>query len=765
MDWFENLSQDVRRMSQSLNQNENEDEAKSPGTPALRPSGVSKLEIFSLEESDDEEYVEELTTSLVRALDVVLLRLRDTTGYLLTEASLKLQDGRSKNTNRLPGTKKRPTETPRETAKRLVVSYLRLPETAVEISEEQPLVVSIQKESPAYPGLQTIYRKHIFDCVLKTDDRLLLEQIGLPNKTEFTLESSMGDTRSWKWVEHDPMRHEHTNHVPALDVVNPTSSSGWTEIALRVRLDSCDIDTTLYGRGQAHTLAQLVDEMNAGISILMEVGGDEEALTPHPVYPPKWSQPEDLYDVAEAVAPGAEDQNDKDSIASSDYNEQLQDKVVALSARLGLYEQRCAKYEAEIEHLRETVQTYEQISMTALEAKVAAETEVKRVSTSVPVDSPESAPLRAALESTKASLESSNAKIKALEKENKVVMDMLKSEEKRRDQAVLQKRIMKEQLLQAEGLIKHILQHVKKRRSDPDFQDALNGVTMKGSEMIEEDEAHEKISKDKKGRKILKDRKDKVVEEENPWFNAIGWFGDIVQGEDSSPNKGQAGAPRKSKKTTEGVIEVGAPGVIRETWSWSAEVVLPNVRISDTGTCAVFRTKATEQKNQMHGYVATSQPVTYNSKRGAYFEVMIAAQRSGLEDGLAIGFTATPPSKWPKMDLPPTADGIDSSWLVGFGGDFWDGSPETPEWRDTTFNASQLKEGDVVGIACSPECKLRVYVNGARVLTVKPQSITPNAELYGLVDLIGNTDGVTLLPQRKQKPKSTTEETANSHIF
>merc|ERR1712224_488453 len=81
-----------------------------------------------------------------------------------------------------------------------------LPDVAVKFPDEGVKeTIEEEKESPAYPGLQTIYRKHIFECYINSTDSTVLSEIGLGGgqKKEIKIKSTMGDVRTWAWMMQD----------------------------------------------------------------------------------------------------------------------------------------------------------------------------------------------------------------------------------------------------------------------------------------------------------------------------------------------------------------------------------------------------------------------------------------------------------------------------------------------------------------------------------------------------------------------------------
>lgn len=101
---------------------------------------------------------------LVRVIDVVLLRMRTPNFQILVETEHVLPDGRQVITNRLPATKRRQGENVWATARRMVEAKLRMLDDQVNIREGFEDFEEEIKESEAYPGLSSIYRKHYIDA-------------------------------------------------------------------------------------------------------------------------------------------------------------------------------------------------------------------------------------------------------------------------------------------------------------------------------------------------------------------------------------------------------------------------------------------------------------------------------------------------------------------------------------------------------------------------------------------------------------------------
>ncbi|CAE7428952.1 neurl4 [Symbiodinium sp. CCMP2592] len=125
-----------------------------------------------------------------------------------------------------------------------------------------------------------------------------------------------------------------------------------------------------------------------------------------------------------------------------------------------------------------------------------------------------------------------------------------------------------------------------------------------------------------------------------------------------------------------------------------------------------------------------------------FFEVCVDAVREGLEDGVAIGVTTCSPQMLPE-ELPQTMDEIDPCWLLGFDGMEWDGAQLL--WGPAPWSPKALKVGDRLGVIVTMAGELQVSVNGDIVVQAT-FALPTERPLYAVVDLIGATRSVTLIP-------------------
>merc|ERR1719326_2086280 len=107
---------------------------------------------------------------LLRVVNVVGLRIREAKGRILVEANVTRRNGEKSELNRLPGTKQRPHENAYHTARRVLGGLpLSGGEDDITFNPAASLMLEEEKDSPSYPGLKTLYRKHIVDASIGVD--------------------------------------------------------------------------------------------------------------------------------------------------------------------------------------------------------------------------------------------------------------------------------------------------------------------------------------------------------------------------------------------------------------------------------------------------------------------------------------------------------------------------------------------------------------------------------------------------------------------
>lgn len=104
---------------------------------------------------------------VIRTVDVVVLKLvHSLTNSILVQAEQTFSDGTKTSLKRLPGAKRRPDENQFLTARRVLKRQLKVEENHVTLDAGNVVVTEEEKDSLAYPGLHTIYRKRIISASL-----------------------------------------------------------------------------------------------------------------------------------------------------------------------------------------------------------------------------------------------------------------------------------------------------------------------------------------------------------------------------------------------------------------------------------------------------------------------------------------------------------------------------------------------------------------------------------------------------------------------
>ena len=147
--------------------------------------------------------------------------------------------------------------------------------------------------------------------------------------------------------------------------------------------------------------------------------------------------------------------------------------------------------------------------------------------------------------------------------------------------------------------------------------------------------------------------------------------------------------------------------------------------------------------SDMTGCLITTAPLPMFNE-GVYFEVRVTSASSGNPDGLTVGITTTQP--WQGHPVPNTLDDIPQTWAVGYNGQTWNSAKS--EWKQIAWCGKDLAVGQRVGVlvAAPPVSQLFVFVDD--VLACRGPARLPactDHAFYGLIDLLGNCDSVTLL--------------------
>lgn len=212
---------------------------------------------------------------LVRVVDVVLLRLyaQQNKAKVLIETAEQFPDGRKRAIARLPGTKKEPHESSKETAQRILKDMMNMGDCKVSFDFDDKEVFEEENESPSYPGVKTVYRKEIVEGFVVSTDKDILSRIGLPAGGTWNAKDPKNNTKFFQWMtekgaqsKNVKLRAEGSEEVSGL-VAAPI---GLNEDDLTKYLKAHNIDTSVFGQNHAKTLKEFSTELIKGESSLME---------------------------------------------------------------------------------------------------------------------------------------------------------------------------------------------------------------------------------------------------------------------------------------------------------------------------------------------------------------------------------------------------------------------------------------------------------------------------------------------------------------
>lgn len=126
-------------------------------------AGAKSFEEFATELTNGEATLEKQADGIVRIIDVVAVKLTRKGGAILVEAS-EVKDGNEKDLRRLPAVKRRSDENQFLAAHRVLAKDLAMDNNEVTLNPDNVMVLTEQNDSPSYPGIKTIYRKHIISA-------------------------------------------------------------------------------------------------------------------------------------------------------------------------------------------------------------------------------------------------------------------------------------------------------------------------------------------------------------------------------------------------------------------------------------------------------------------------------------------------------------------------------------------------------------------------------------------------------------------------
>jgi len=128
------------------------------------------LEEFADELSVGESSLAREGSKLLRVVDVVLLKLtREKDKKVLIQASEQPLGGKLSEVKKLPGRKKGSSENDFQVAFSVLERTLKIDPEFVNLNEKKIQIIEEKKDSPSYPGMQTLYRKRIIFGDLRYD--------------------------------------------------------------------------------------------------------------------------------------------------------------------------------------------------------------------------------------------------------------------------------------------------------------------------------------------------------------------------------------------------------------------------------------------------------------------------------------------------------------------------------------------------------------------------------------------------------------------
>lgn len=211
---------------------------------------------------------------LVRVVDVVLLRIKigKEGDHILVESKEKYADGREHETWRLPGAKQRPNENVKGTAERIVSTLLHIEKGKISFNFQDKELVEEKEDSPSYPGVTTVYRKHIVEgnVLIPFLEKSALAAIGWPNLSSFSTAGKKKEIRTWTWMTNEEIEAKGVKVSGVSGEVSPyvCAPVNYDVDALQKQLEEGGVDTTQFGMDDAKTLYEFAQEMSRGESHL-----------------------------------------------------------------------------------------------------------------------------------------------------------------------------------------------------------------------------------------------------------------------------------------------------------------------------------------------------------------------------------------------------------------------------------------------------------------------------------------------------------------
>eukprot|EP00933_Yihiella_yeosuensis_P033266 TRINITY_DN27000_c0_g1_i1.p1 TRINITY_DN27000_c0_g1~~TRINITY_DN27000_c0_g1_i1.p1 ORF type:complete len:769 (-),score=217.56 TRINITY_DN27000_c0_g1_i1:132-2438(-) len=222
---------------------------------------------------------------LVRVVDVVVLKVQPSSegeARLLIETQEKFPDGRTRETLRLPGTKKETHENARQTAERILSEMLNMSSDMVTFDFSTTDRVEEEIDSPSYPGVRTVYRKEIVECKVTCADAGKLTKIGLPGLAEWSAADVSGNTKFFQWMTEKQAEDKKVKLKVAGSQISTLVRApiGMDEDSLTTHLKGLGVDVTKFGKDGARTLKEFSSELIKGETRLLQAAsGDLLVIT------------------------------------------------------------------------------------------------------------------------------------------------------------------------------------------------------------------------------------------------------------------------------------------------------------------------------------------------------------------------------------------------------------------------------------------------------------------------------------------------------
>merc|ERR1712039_765492 len=126
-----------------------------------------------------------------------------------------------------------------------------------------------ETESPSFPGLATVYRKEIVECILKDPDQIAKSQAGTP----FTSTDTVGNQKTWSWMsipeaESQGVKLKAVEAEAISTLVTPPI--GLEEEALCTYLTNLGVDIEKFGVDGSKTIKEFSAELIKGEATLMQ---------------------------------------------------------------------------------------------------------------------------------------------------------------------------------------------------------------------------------------------------------------------------------------------------------------------------------------------------------------------------------------------------------------------------------------------------------------------------------------------------------------